>query len=248
MRHTATRCGPLCRPDLARCSDSDGYGAWVGWRVGSLFRRKGHYLLSLGNGSAKRVQLSERVSLELWWPATIRELSETQYGPLLILTQRRNLATYATLFGMSWLEPIIWRFQSWLYSKCVPLRNALLPRADQACRTIRTLLTLCPSPSTQNMLLAQSFDHVRLWPRGVDLSHFSPSKRSSAMRASWGVGDAPRPVPAKEIKVLPMGVHFAGGRPSLPPTPPASPAVEPVDVTSPSHLPSRVVLLYVGRV
>jgi hypothetical protein len=30
-----------------------------------------------------------------------------------------NLATYATLFGLPWLEPIMWVWQRWLYSKYV---------------------------------------------------------------------------------------------------------------------------------
>jgi len=41
------------------------------------------------------------------------------------------------------------------------------------------------------MLESHSFPQVRLWPRGVDLSQFGPSKRSRILRASWGVGDAP---------------------------------------------------------
>ena len=36
-----------------------------------------------------------------------------------IYSSGSNLATYATLFGLPWLEPIIWVWQRWLYSKCV---------------------------------------------------------------------------------------------------------------------------------
>jgi hypothetical protein len=35
-----------------------------------------------------------------------------------------NLATYATLFGMPWLEPYMWRFQKWLYNKSVELSRS----------------------------------------------------------------------------------------------------------------------------
>ncbi|TXT10662.1 hypothetical protein VHUM_02167 [Vanrija humicola] len=128
-----------------------------------------------------------------------------------VASYHTNLATYATLFGMSWLEPIMWRFQSWLYSK--------------------TLLTLCPSPSTKHMLESQGFKDVRLWPRGVDLSQFGPSKRSAEMRALWGVGEAPGRVTVME-KGLPL-------------TPPASPIVV---AAGAGPLPTRIVLLYVGRV
>lgn len=132
-----------------------------------------------------------------------------------VASYHTNLATYATLFGMSWLEPIMWHFQRWLYSK--------------------TILTLCPSPSTRNMLESNTFSGVRLWPRGVDLSQFGPSKRCAKMRALWGVGDAPTNV----------GIHHSGRKSSLPLTPPASPVVSPANANSPTK---RIVLLYVGRV
>ncbi|KAL1408885.1 hypothetical protein Q8F55_005699 [Vanrija albida] len=155
-----------------------------------------------------------------------------------VASYHTNLATYATLFGMSWLEPIMWRFQSWLYSK--------------------TLLTLCPSPSTKHMLESQGFNDVRLWPRGVDLSQFGPSKRSAEMRALWGVGEAPGRAAAAaaedEKTKAPHGTHHSGRKLSLPLTPPASPIVvaagtgpvfsEPEPISGPS----RIVLLYVGRV
>jgi hypothetical protein len=115
--------------------------------------------------------------------------------------------------------------------------------------TCRTLITLCPSPSTLNMLEGQSFAGVRLWPRGVDLSQFGPDKRSVAMRAMWGVGEAPKAVPPK---VLDMGVNHQGRKVSLPLTPPASPWVAPVQgevygEPDAMTLSQRVVLLYVGR-
>ncbi|ORY20791.1 hypothetical protein BCR39DRAFT_554814 [Naematelia encephala] len=159
-----------------------------------------------------------------------------------VASYHTNLATYATLFGMSWLEPIMWRLQRWLYSK--------------------TLLTLCPSPSTRNMLESQAFSGVRLWPRGVDLTQFGPSKRSVEMRASWGVGTIHTDVgavhtgaswgvsSAEEGKQVDAGVHYQGRRASMPLTPPASPwvaATEPVSSIPPT-LPERVVLLYVGRI
>jgi hypothetical protein len=34
-----------------------------------------------------------------------------------VASYHTNLATYATLFGLSWLEPVMWRLQQWLYSK-----------------------------------------------------------------------------------------------------------------------------------
>jgi len=111
--------------------------------------------------------------------------------------------------------------------------------------TSRTLITLCPSPSTKEMLHQNKFAQVNLWPRGVDLSQFSPSKRSCELRAEWGVGDALSSEPtiyhlepieeehekAKEKSMMfgerNIGLHFRGRKSSLPLTPPLSPAVGP---------------------
>jgi hypothetical protein len=114
---------------------------------------------------------------------------------------------------------------------------------------IRTLITLCPSPSTTRMLESHSLQNVRLWPRGVDLAQFGPSKRSAKLRASWGVGDAPRSV-AKH-QTLDTGLHWQGRKASMPLTPPMTPEVvafmahtdEPISY----DLEERVVVLYVGR-
>ena len=106
------------------------------------------------------------------------------------------------------------------------------------------------------MLHSNNFAQVNLWPRGVDLSQFSPSKRSPHLRAEWGVGDAPtveKLAPISSIYHLEpieeererekekereksmmfgerdMGLHFRGRKSSLPLTPPLSPAVGPED-------------------
>lgn len=125
--------------------------------------------------------------------------------------------------------------------------------------TARTLLTLCPSPSTRSMLESQSFSNVRLWPRGVDLSQFGPLKRCNKMRELWGIGEAPGRVSVDLTNSKVVGVHHSGRKTSLPLTPPASPIVVPagdVGQTQPftaepmaiNSAPSRVCLLYVGRV
>lgn len=129
----------------------------------------------------------------------------------------------------------------------------------------RTLVTLCPSPSTTRMLESQRFQNVRLWPRGVDLAQFGPSKRSMALRASWGVGYAPRAqnVVRSKLKPIDTGLHWQGRKASMPMTPPMTPEVVAFSApaeglgsgaggvdepTSYDHeLEERVVLLYVGR-
>jgi hypothetical protein len=140
----------------------------------------------------------------------------------------------------------------------------------------RTLLTLCPSASTRSVLQSNDFSDIRLWPRGVDLSQFSPAKRSASMRASWGLSTSPTRtstittatmIPQKqrslnaEVEHM-IGVNYKGRKSSLPITPPDTPAFLPEigeDIgetlvlgesaggITVSGLQDRVVILYVGR-
>lgn len=83
------------------------------------------------------------------------------------------------------------------------------------------------------------------------------------MRASWGVGDAPSSSIKKDTHGhTEAGTHWQGRKASMPLTPPLTPWTGPVDTPTPlnsgntyvpsppssSTLPSRVVLLYVGRI
>lgn len=132
--------------------------------------------------------------------------------------------------------------------------------------TSRTLLTLCPSPSTKDMLEQQSFGSVRLWPRGVDLSQFGPHHRSASIRACWGVGALSAPEAMQHLQDTSKVQYeshgdaaYPGKQVPLPMTPPITLAFGPVlqddeqvsasnEVSSQeTGLPSRVVLLYVGR-
>ncbi|WWC58886.1 uncharacterized protein I303_101431 [Kwoniella dejecticola CBS 10117] len=152
-------------------------------------------------------------------------------GGAVVASYHTNLATYATLFGLSFLTPIIWAFQSCLYSKL--------------------LLTLCPSPSTKSMLQSQSFSGVRIWPRGVDLSQFGPQKRDPALRESWGIlpqeiSDTPKITKTQcntQVTVDEQGMM----------TPPLTPWNGPVDDLAVNRREvesedGRTVLLYVGRI
>lgn len=83
------------------------------------------------------------------------------------------------------------------------------------------------------------------------MTQFGPSKRSMKLRASWGVGNAPRS--AHVAKTQPdMGLHWQGRKASMPMTPPMTPEVvafgaEHTDEPASYDLEERVVLLYVGR-
>ncbi|MDQ2713893.1 MAG: glycosyltransferase family 1 protein [Chloroflexota bacterium] len=79
-----------------------------------------------------------------------------------------NLAAYCGHFGFPMLTQPMWTYNRFIHNQ--------------------SALTFCPSPSTASMLHTQGFEHVRIWPRGVDTALFQPSKRSTELRASWLAG------------------------------------------------------------
>src|ERR1700686_3982661 len=75
----------------------------------------------------------------------------------LISSYHTNLAAYCTHFGFSLLTQPMWLYNRFIHSQCE--------------------LTFCPSPSTAAMLRSQGFEHLRIWPRGVDTMLFFPGRR-----------------------------------------------------------------------
>lgn len=75
------------------------------------------------SGRARKALASVAVSGEPSWRATTRKCFLPQSNSGQFRADNRfhhsNLATYATLFGLPWLEPVIWIWQRWLYSKYV---------------------------------------------------------------------------------------------------------------------------------
>jgi len=53
----------------------------------------------------------------------------------------------------------------------------------------RTMATLVPTPALVAALQTRGYRNVSVLSRGVELSQFSPARRSSALRASWGVAE-----------------------------------------------------------
>ncbi|KIR59176.1 hypothetical protein I314_05162 [Cryptococcus bacillisporus CA1873] len=159
-----------------------------------------------------------------------------ELGGAVVASYHTNLATYATLFNLPFLTPLIWSFQRLLHS--------------------RVRLTLCPSPSTKAMLEEQGWmsdeggeiGRVRIWSRGVDLHQFGRSKRSWKRRKMWGVGLAPGEkqnendllhrveggdpaivIRKEEDGVKVVGLHWNGCKEKGIMTPPSSPENGPED-------------------
>ena len=83
----------------------------------------------------------------------------------LVSSYHTNLATYCSHFGFPLLTEPMWHYNRFIHNQCS--------------------LTFCPSPSTAAMLRSQGFQHLRIWPRGVDTTFFRPQRRSAALRSSW---------------------------------------------------------------
>ncbi|GHO43936.1 glycosyltransferase family 4 protein [Ktedonospora formicarum] len=83
----------------------------------------------------------------------------------LISSYHTNLAAYCEHFGFSFFTRPMWLYNRFIHNQCE--------------------LTFCPSPSTAEMLRGQGFEHLRIWPRGVDTTLFHPRQRSAELRANW---------------------------------------------------------------
>jgi len=83
----------------------------------------------------------------------------------IVSSYHTNLAAYCSHFGFSPLTEPMWRYNRFIHNQCS--------------------LTFCPSPSTATLLRSQGFQHLRIWPRGVDTTIFRPQRRSAELRSSW---------------------------------------------------------------
>ncbi len=123
-------------------------------------------------------------------PAVIHIVDPVAFGPTglaaarllnipIVSSYHTNLASYCSHFGFPVFTRPMWSYNRFVHNQCA--------------------LTFCPSPSTATMLRTQGFEHLRIWSRGVDTTHFSPSQRSLALRAQWlgartDLKDAEQPV------------------------------------------------------
>src|SRR2546421_10500756 len=83
----------------------------------------------------------------------------------LISSYHTNLAMYCSYFDFPLLTEPMWAYNRFIHNQCS--------------------LTYCPSPSTARMLRTKRFQHLRIWPRGVDTMLFHPWRRSAELRISW---------------------------------------------------------------
>ncbi|KAI8881586.1 glycosyltransferase family 4 protein [Backusella circina FSU 941] len=99
----------------------------------------------------------------------------------IVASYHTNLATYCIQFGWGIFSGLMWAWNRYCHSKCA--------------------YTVCPSPSTMQILHQQGFQNLRIWPRGVDTQLFSPEKRSPALRSAWMTGSSTE-ISAEEKTIL----------------------------------------------
>ena len=88
-------------------------------------------------------------------------------GLPVVSTYHTHFPSYLGYWGPRWLEPAAWAVARRFYGRC-----------DEV---------YVPTPTLLDELRDHGIDTtLRLWPRGVDLGHFTPAHRSDAWRASQG--------------------------------------------------------------
>jgi glycosyltransferase involved in cell wall biosynthesis len=100
-----------------------------------------------------------------------------------------NFAQYTRQYGMGFMNRLLTHYLRWFHN--------------------RSKVTLVPSVSQKIALERRGFERIELLSRGVDSALFHPSKRSQALRDSWGLraGDIAvlhvgRLAPEKNLSVL----------------------------------------------
>lgn len=87
----------------------------------------------------------------------------------LVTSYHTSFSAYLRFYGASALEPTAWRYLRWFHNG--------------------GRRTFAPSQAIADDLQWRGFSDVRIWGRGVDVSHFAPRHRSEARRRSLGATD-----------------------------------------------------------
>lgn len=81
-----------------------------------------------------------------------------------------HFASYLKYYRLGLLEGAVWRYLRWFYGQCEHV--------------------YVPSPSMMEVLRQKGFrENLREWARGVDISLFTPERRSQAWRKAHGIGE-----------------------------------------------------------
>lgn len=85
-----------------------------------------------------------------------------------------NFHTYSRYYGAGFLEKLLCAYGRWFHN--------------------RTSITLVPTRKMEQVVSGMGVTPIGLWSRGVDCNRFTPHKRDTALRASWGLQSSDRAV------------------------------------------------------
>lgn len=86
----------------------------------------------------------------------------------MVTSYHTSFSQYAAFYKLGKLSAPGWSFLRWFHNT--------------------GLRTYCPSNAIRAELEEKGFRNTRIWGRGVDMSHFTPARRSAEMRARFGAG------------------------------------------------------------
>lgn len=89
-------------------------------------------------------------------------------GVPMVTSYHTSFSQYAAFYQLGKLSAPGWSFLRWFHNS--------------------GLRTYCPSNAIREELSDRGFHNTRIWGRGVDMSRFSPTRRSDAMRTRFGAG------------------------------------------------------------
>jgi glycosyltransferase involved in cell wall biosynthesis len=92
-----------------------------------------------------------------------------RHGVPLVTSYHTSFAAYAAHYRLGALALPGWRFLRWFHNSGAR--------------------TYCPSAAIVDEVRQHGFERLAVWSRGIDVSRFSPARRSAALRAQLGVGD-----------------------------------------------------------
>jgi glycosyltransferase involved in cell wall biosynthesis len=125
---------------------------------------------------------SKRALLQLWTAMPPDVVHIATEGPLgwsalqvalqlrlpVVSDFRTNFHAYTQHYGLAWLRSPVMAYLRKFHN--------------------RAHCTMVPTPALRDDLQSQGFHGLKVVARGVDTQQFDPSRRSAALRTSWGVG------------------------------------------------------------
>jgi phosphatidylinositol alpha 1,6-mannosyltransferase len=92
------------------------------------------------------------------------------WGIPVVASFHTHFSSYLKYYNLGAIEDLMWKYGRWFYQRCEHI--------------------YVPSQSMADVLRQKGIEKgVRLWPRGVDMNVFNPTKRSIEWRRQFGIAD-----------------------------------------------------------